>query len=219
MGTNDRHVLEARGLTLRRGERVLARGFGLAVRSGETVVVRGVSGSGKTTLLRVLAGLIPPDAGRVELDGQPPGAFGWPQFRSRVTYVGQQPVFVEGTVRDNLARPFRYRNRTAAYPEGTALQWLEAWSLSAEMLEQSAAHLSIGEQQRVALVRALVTEPWFLLLDEPTSALDARTGKRVLRDLAREAERGRIGIVMVSHDETLLDALEAVTLDFPGAAA
>lgn len=216
MRTNDRHTLEARGLSLRRGERILARDFNLTVQTGEIVAVRGASGSGKTTLLRAVAGLIAPEHGRVTLDGRSPRESGWPEYRSHVTYVGQQPAFVEGSVRDNLARPFGYRFRSEHFSDVMAVELLEAWSLSAETLEQPAGQLSVGEQQRVALIRALLTKPWFLLLDEPTSALDSKTAKRVLSKLKREAKAGVLGMVIVSHDESVLETIETRAVVFPG---
>lgn len=203
-------------MALRRGERTLVSGFELTVGTGEIVAVQGASGAGKTTLLRAIAGLIPPERGRVELDGHTPRSFGWPVFRSRVTYVGQQPMFVEGTVRENLVRAFDYTCRREPFPEETAVKLLEDWQLSLETLEQPAAQLSVGEQQRVALIRALLTRPWFLLLDEPTSALDAKTASRVLKHVNREARQGAFGALVVSHDESLLEGVISHMVEFPG---
>lgn len=204
-------------MSLHRGQRVLAHHYGLSVCTGDILAVRGASGSGKTTLLRAIAGLIPPDGGRLELDGREPGAYPWPEYRARVSYLGQQPAFIDGTVRDNLARPFAYRCRADAFAEEEAVERLESWSLSSEMLDQPAGQLSVGEQQRVALIRTLLTRPWFLLLDEPTSALDNKVSRRVLKQLQRDAEAGLYGVLIVSHDESLVESVQTNVIDFPGA--
>ncbi len=209
------HRLEAHSLTLHRGQRTLAVTQNLTVVSGDLVAVRGASGSGKTTLLRALAGLITADAGRVELDGHAPHVISWPTYRSRVTYVGQQPAFIDGTVRDNLSHPFGFQCRSGRYEDEAAAQLLELFLLEADMLDQPVSQLSVGEQQRIALIRALLTRPWFLLLDEPISALDAKSAKRVLKHLRQETKQKALGALVVSHDEGVLDPYATSSIEFP----
>ncbi|MFW6050141.1 MAG: ABC transporter ATP-binding protein [Myxococcota bacterium] len=192
-------MLEARDLEVGLAGRPLLRGVDLRVAPGERVGVLGPSGSGKTTLLRVLAGLIDPLDGEVRFEGRTGDAVGWPRWRRRVTYVAQQPVVTPGTVRANLERPLRYgRARRGGLDEERAAARLRELGLSG-VLDQEARTLSVGQKQRVALVRALAIEPAVLLLDEPTGALDAEAAAAVEALVARYTEEGGAALV-VTHD-------------------
>jgi putative ABC transport system ATP-binding protein len=189
--------LSVEGLGLSIAGRELCAGLSFGVAPGERVNLSGPSGSGKTLALRAIAGLLDPDAGRLALGGQQPNDMGWPVWRRRVGYVAQRPVMLEGSVGDNLTRAFAYRSATGAFDRGLAHAWLERLGLG-DRLEQTARSLSVGEQQRVSLVRSLLVAPDVLLLDEPTSALDPDATAAV-EELLRE-DCQRIGILFVTHD-------------------
>ena len=200
------------------------RGVDLTLAEGESVAVTGPSGTGKTLLLRALAGLDPVDEGTVFLDGRPQAAWPAPLYRARVLYVAQRPALFDGTVEDNLARPFtlavrqgrKGRDRVTGRvgggdgsPSGwdrqRAVELLAALGRDAGFLQRPVTALSGGEAQITALVRALLVEPAILLLDEPTASLDEATA-RAAEDLIarwRAAAPGR-ACLWTSHDRDQL---------------
>jgi putative ABC transport system ATP-binding protein len=180
------------GLT-RGGRRVLAS-VSARMPSGATAIV-GPSGSGKSTLLRLLNRLAEPDAGTISYCGHPLAEHDPLELRRRVALVPQLPALLDGTVRSNLA----YAARLAG-AELDAGRCLRLAGLDPGFAERDVSRLSVGEQQRAMLARALAQRPEVLLLDEPTSALDhaARDAiEATLADLRHELE---ISLVLVSHD-------------------
>ena len=155
----------------------IVSGFTAGVpRHGLTVMV-GPSGAGKTTLLRLLNRLDDPDGGHVLFEGRDVRDYDVLELRRRVQLVGQVPVPVPGSVRDNL-------RVGGADDPGEVAQLLERCGLNPALCEREADRLSVGEAQRMALARALVREPEVLVLDEPTSALDG-ANKRGVDELIR----------------------------------
>ncbi len=179
------------------GVRLLA-GVEVCLERGAWVGVAGPSGCGKSTLLRAVAGLSDASEGEIRLDGHTPGELGWPGFRRQVVLVAQKPVLLDGSVEDNLARPFSYRTAEGAYPQERAEGLLARLGLAGRMA-QEARSLSVGQQQRVCLVRSLLLSPRVVLLDEPTSALDEAAAEAVLA-LLEELRAEGLGLLMVSHD-------------------
>ena len=160
-------MLDINNLAVVAGGITLVRGFSVHLRPGELVALAGPSGSGKTTLLRTIAGLVDPAEGQILLDDRTPEQHEWPCFRRRVILLQQRPTVFEGSVEDNLKRPFRYRSAGKAYSRDDAVRLLETFLIEPERLTQEARSLSEGQQQRICLVRALLLEPDVLLLDEP----------------------------------------------------
>lgn len=194
-------VFTARDLSIAVPGRTLATDFNLDLQPGELVALTGPSGSGKTTLLRTLAGLIDAPRGVVQFQNQSPQHLGWPQFRRRVMLVPQQPVMIDGSVEDNLALPWSYGlSRREAFDPAQAAELLTAVALEAEVLAQEARTLSVGQQQRVALVRALLLKPPLLLLDEPTSALDEHATTLVEQLITNRAHRSGVAALISLHD-------------------
>jgi ABC-type multidrug transport system fused ATPase/permease subunit len=163
------------------------------------VTVTGPSGAGKSTLLDVVLGLLLPDAGELLVDGEPVADLaGW---RRRLGYVPQQTVLVPGTVRQNLAwslQPGETLRDEAAWAALTTAcldDVVRALPGGLEAPLQEIAALSGGEQQRLAIARALVRDPELLVLDEATSALDRPTEARLLAHLLD----GSRAVLMVTH--------------------
>ncbi len=198
-------LFEIESVSLTRGEKLVLDRFSARIAEGATAVV-GPSGSGKSSLLRLLNRLADPDSGRVLYRGTPITELDVLALRREVMLVPQLPALVPGTVADNLA----YAARVARHEPTDRHRALTDAGLEAGYLERDAGKLSVGEQQRVMLARALAVEPSVLLLDEPTSALDATATATVERALSRLRRRGDLSLVVVTHDpmqaERLTDA-------------
>ena len=187
-------LFELSEVSLTRGDRRVLDSVSAAIPAGATAIV-GPSGAGKSTLLRLLNRLADPDAGTIAYRDRPLNEYEPLALRREVSLVPQLPALLEGTVESNL----RYAAGLAG-KELDAERCLRLAGLDPDFAGRDVAKLSVGEQQRAMLARALAQEPAVLLLDEPTSALDhaARDAiEATLAELRRELE---ISIVLVSHD-------------------
>jgi putative ABC transport system ATP-binding protein len=177
-----------------RGGREVLRGLSARLPRGASCLF-GPSGSGKSTTLRLLDRLIDPDRGRVVYEGSPVQQRDVLELRREVCLVPQLPALVEGTVADNVA----YGPRLSGHSFDSRAP-LQLAGLDASFADRPADRLSVGEQQRVMLARALALQPRVLLLDEPTAALDAAATAAVERTLESLRERTAISIVLVTHN-------------------
>jgi putative ABC transport system ATP-binding protein len=187
-------LFELRDVGLSRGGRPVLDSVSAALPLGATAIV-GPSGAGKSTLLRLLNRLADPDRGTVFYRGDPISELDPLALRREVSLVPQLPALLDGTVESNLAYA-----ADLAHEELDSDQCLRLAGLDPEFAARDVSELSVGEQQRAMLGRALAQRPEVLLLDEPTSALDhaARDAiEATLTGLRRELE---ISVVLVSHD-------------------
>lgn len=177
----------------------LLHSVNLVVQPGETVAILGPSGSGKSTLLKIIAGLEPPDSGRVLFGGQDLTQV--PPERRRFALMFQDfALFPHLNVQDNVC--FGLVEQGVRKPEarGLARAMLQRFSLERFALEP-VTRMSGGEQQRVALARALITRPRVLLLDEPFSALDAQLRLALRHDFQTSIAEQKMAAILVTHDE------------------
>jgi molybdate transport system ATP-binding protein len=193
--------LEA-AIRLRRGALDLAAA--IRVSPGETLALVGPSGAGKSTCLAVLAGLLPPDEGRVSVDGavwlDTRAGLDLPPERRRAGLLFQDyALFPHLTARENVAYGPRARGTPAETARERAGAWLRRLGVGADADRRPAA-LSGGQRQRVALARTLAAEPRLLLLDEPFASLDVRTRSVVRGELRALLEEARLPVVLVAHD-------------------
>ena len=191
----------------RADERIeLFHDFGMTLAAGEAVTVLGPSGSGKTTLLRMIAGIEPPDDGEILFDDQ--NLFEMPSEERRafrLRHIGFADQYArmlpQLTALENVQIPAAGGGRDVS---ARAKELLKEFGLGKRM-DHFPSELSGGELQRIALARALVLEPEFLLLDEPTSALDAARSDSLL-ELLRQVNRTHgTAILMVTHNPRVLD--------------
>jgi putative ABC transport system ATP-binding protein len=187
-------LFELEDVRLVRGGKEVLRGLSASLPVGASCVA-GPSGSGKSTLLRLLNRLADPEPGRVLYRDEDVRKRDPLELRREVCLVPQLPALLEGTVADNL-----HFAASCAGREPELARLLELAGLEASFADRDASKLSVGEQQRVMLARALAVEPRVLLLDEPTSALDADAREAVEATMRDLRERLEISTVLVTHD-------------------
>ncbi len=171
----------------------------------QIVVLQGPSGAGKTTALHCLAGLLQPSYGSIELDGRllysSLKGINVPARRRGVGYLFQDyALFPHMTVGQNVMYGFKSQKSGTANARLKPVDLLDAFGVG-HLIHRYPGQLSGGEKQRVALVRALATQPRLLLLDEPLSALDSDTRARLRRELKHLQRVWRIPFILVTHDD------------------
>lgn len=183
----------------------------LRLRAGEHLFVRGASGSGKTTLLNLLAGIHTPDRGTIQVLGTDLSSLS-PSRRDQLRADHLGVVFQQFnllpylSVIENVTLSCAFSRRKTAHARegagvaGTARQLLNALNLADTVHHAPVSELSVGQQQRVAVARALIGGPELLIAGEPTSALDADNRDRFLDLLFREVDAHACTLVFVSHD-------------------
>ena len=188
-------AVSARGMEKRFGAVRALRGVDLEVAAGQTVAVVGPNGAGKSTLLRIMAGLVRPTAGELEIGGQRRGGSG--PGRARIGYIGHATlIYPELSARENLI--FAGRLYAVTDPKARAEQLLAEEGLE-DVASRRAGTFSRGLCQRLAIARAIVHDPPLVLLDEPFTGLDRRSSDRLAQRLRKLRDDGR-SAVLVTHD-------------------
>jgi lipoprotein-releasing system ATP-binding protein len=190
------------------------RGVDISVAQGELVAVVGPSGAGKTTLLYLLGGLARPSSGEVWLDGQPLFQLRDEALSSlrnrRLGFVFQyHHLLPDLDAADNVALPMRVAGAKRAEARQKARALLQTMGLG-HRLDHKPGELSGGEQQRVAVARALVLDPAVVLADEPTGNLDRANSDAVFALLKAATRQGRQAVVMVTHNPALAERADRV---------
>jgi tungstate transport system ATP-binding protein len=180
-----------RGLVYRAGDRRLVDGIDLDIQADKLTVIMGPNGAGKSLFLRLLHGLIEPSAGSVHWGGKPMDD----QVRRQQSLVFQRPVLLRRSVAANLEFVLSLRGRVDPAAVRAILRHV---GLEAQA-GQPARLLSGGEQQRLALARALALKPRVLFLDEPTASLDPASTAAIERLVGEAKQRGTT-VVFVTHD-------------------
>jgi len=187
-------------------DREILRGVSWSVNRSEFSAIIGPSGGGKSTLVRLVNRLEDPTSGRILLSGQDVMEIEPLALRRRVALVTQKPFMFPGTVQANLELVSRFRDESPSTEQAEHITRVLEWChIGARLRTEDARSLSLGEQQRVSLARALLGKPELLLLDEPTSALDRPTATSLADTLAEIGRSGGPTLLMVTHDLPLAE--------------
>ena len=210
---DDTPVLEAKNLyhvytsNEEDGNVVALRGLSVSIKAGEAVAVVGPSGSGKSTLLKALGGLMKPSAGSVYLNGKNMTRItGSDLVRLRQETVSF--IFQEGNLLpdlnalDNVAQPLRHSGLRGKEARKRAMEMLESLGIE-DRAYSLPPTLSGGEAQRVAIGRALITNPKVILADEPTGALDPITGRRIIELFRELNQESGVAFLIVTHSREI----------------
>ncbi len=206
------HHIRFRDVTFHYESRAVLHALNLTLKAGQLSVVAGPSGSGKTTLIDLVAGLLHPDQGRIEIDGIDLAEIDHRRWRRLIGYVPQDPLLINDSV---------LRNLTLGDPDlgpadaEQALRMADAWEFVRTLPEgletalgERGGRLSGGQRQRLAIARALIHRPRLLILDEATSNLDSEAEAAVVATISQL--KGKLTMLAVSHDEALVEAADAV---------
>ena len=198
-------ILKVEGLNQYYGGSHILRNLGFEARLGEVTVVLGRNGVGKTTLLKSLMGVVPVKAGQVTLAGSDiTKATSYDRVKRGIGYVPQgREIFGRLTVEENLAMGL------ATKPGGTAIpaELFELFPVLRQMIHRRGGDLSGGQQQQLAIARALAAGPKLLMLDEPTEGIQPSIIKDIGRVIRMLADRGTMAIVLVEQYYDFAEAL------------
>ncbi|WP_405404070.1 urea ABC transporter ATP-binding subunit UrtE [Paracoccus sp. Ld10] len=191
-------MIEAKNLTLHYGGSQILHGIDLVARPGEVTCVMGNNGVGKTSLMNLLAGRHPRSGGEMSFDGKPLGRLSAQKMaRMGVGYVPQgRAIFPMLTVRENMETGFACLPRAERRIPDTIF---DSFPVLAEMAHRRGGDLSGGQQQQLAIARALITKPRVLLLDEPTEGIQPNIIAQIGRVIAALRDRGDMAIVLVEQ--------------------
>ena len=188
----------------------------LSIETGEQVAVVGPSGSGKTTLAYLIAGILTPSQGEIVVDGNTVSAMTCDQRRnfraSNIGLIFQEFELLEYlTVEENILLPYHInRSLTLSIEARSSAKELAATVGLGKKLTRKPDELSQGEKQRLAICRALVTNPNIIMADEPTGSLDSDTTESIMELIDRQVKRRDATFFMITHDRGLLDKFDKV---------
>jgi putative ABC transport system ATP-binding protein len=186
----------------------------LEIYPGEIVLMTGPSGSGKTTLLTLIGGLRSVQEGSLQVMGQElsgASTFEMVQVRRQMGYIFQSHNLLRSlTVRQNVQMMMELHEEIPPEKDSTQIETILATVGLGEQLDYYPQGLSGGQKQRVAIARALVARPSLVLADEPTAALDSKSGRDVVELMQQLAKEQSCTILMVTHDNRVLDIADRI---------
>jgi ABC transporter, ATP-binding protein len=201
-------MIELKGVRKSYGANEVLKGIDLRIEKQDYLVILGASGSGKSTLLNILSGLEKPDQGEVLYDGENIASLSESQLtkfrKNQVAFIFQQYYLLQELTVEQNVKMGAHLAKNKDY-----LPIIDAMGLK-EKLHQYPSELSGGEQQRIAIARALAKKPKVLFLDEPTGALDEATGRQILSYIAQMKKELGFTLVMVTHNEHIAQLANTV---------
>ncbi|MDA8091681.1 MAG: LPS export ABC transporter ATP-binding protein [Nitrospiraceae bacterium] len=201
-----KRLLKATDIVKKYGQRTVVKGVSVEVRSGETVGLLGPNGAGKTTSFYVIAGLLRPEGGKIELDGEDISSLPmYQRARKGISYLPQEPsIFRKLTVRDNLRSVLEITDNLDRSELDERVETLLAEFNLGKFAEREGYRLSGGERRRTEIARSIATRPGFMLFDEPFTGIDPIAIIELKKMLGYLKEKG-LGILITDHNvrETL----------------
>ncbi|MEO0539856.1 MAG: ATP-binding cassette domain-containing protein [Cyanobacteria bacterium P01_A01_bin.105] len=191
------------------GRATILSDVSFTVAAGAFVGLVGASGAGKTSLLRLVNRLVDPSEGEILWQGQRVRSHPVIAYRQQVTLVLQESTLLGLTVAENLQYPSLLRGQSTAQAQQTLQPWLARLKIPNSWMGKTAPELSVGQRQRVALARGLITRPRLLLLDEPTAAQDMGYTQDLLNTLNQLTQSEGLTVLMANHQ--LDQVAQAVT--------
>jgi D-methionine transport system ATP-binding protein len=181
------------------GIQLILQDLSFAIEAGSCVALVGASGSGKTSLLRLCNRLVDPSTGRIWFEGKDLRTLPAVPLRHQIALVLQDSKLLEMTVEAALCYPSQLRGLSPAAAKQQMQPWLERLQIPRDWLRKTERELSMGQRQRVAIARSLITEPRLLLLDEPTSAQDIGYATFLLKLLRTLINEHGLTVMMANH--------------------
>lgn len=172
----------------------------LKVSEGITAII-GKSGAGKSTLIKIMAAILPFDSGDYLIDGVNINQLNIIELRRQITLLSQKPVIYPGSIKDNIIMGLKFQNKEIPH-EKEILQLINLFHLKCN-LEDNANRLSLGEQQRICMIRVLLLKSKVYLLDEPTSSLDKETESIAMDNFFDIAKTLKSQVVFITHNREL----------------
>ena len=173
----------------------------LDVRKKDLIIIQGESGAGKSTFLKLFNRFCSAFEGELFFHEKNIREYDIERIRSSVIYLPQLPFMIHGTVRDNLAFPFSFHSHKGKeFDSKKAGEWLDYFQMDIPF-DRDALQLSIGQKQRIALIRSILLEPEVLLLDEPGSSLDSNNKRLIEQKIESLIHTSGITVIMATHSE------------------
>jgi putative ABC transport system ATP-binding protein len=183
------------------GGHMVFQEINLEIKRNDLIVIQGDSGAGKSTFLKLFNRFYDSTSGRILLHDKELKGFKIDDVRSSIIYLPQLPFVVEGTIEDNLSFPFSfYAHKVKQFDPNKSREWLDYFQVDVP-LKHEALKLSIGQRQRIALIRSMLLEPEVLLLDEPGSALDTNNKRLIEQKIESLINSSKITVLMATHSE------------------
>ncbi|MBW1892202.1 MAG: ATP-binding cassette domain-containing protein [Deltaproteobacteria bacterium] len=193
----------------------LFKDLSLKFAQGTFSLVKGHSGTGKSSMLKLMNRLEEPQTGEIRFKGKPLQSYAPQVLRTSILYIQQIPIVINGSVKDNLLLPFDFKsNRDSEKPDDNQLvEFMDEFRLKNINLDHNATALSVGQLQRICLIRGLLLSPEVILLDEPTSALDEESCRIVESSVERLFHESGRTVIMVSHKKFEPEKITPVVLE------
>lgn len=194
-------ILQFDQVTMRASKGIveIIKDLSFSISAGDFVALVGPSGAGKTSLLRLMNRLSEVSSGTILFEGQDIRQLAVVSLRRQVALVNQESRLLGMSVGETLGYPLRLQGRSVAAINQQVSQWAEQLNIPSDWMGRSAVNLSLGQRQRVAIARTLISQPKLLLLDEPTSSQDVGYSEFLLTQLAELCEQEQLTIIMANH--------------------